>query len=653
MPKEKEASRKRYRAFIKEKGLFGDKDGPEDEKKDAPPADKGKPDAAASDDKPQDKPKKPIKTTLLRYFAELKMRRSRIVFILVMILVNTLLQAVMPWSGKFIIDNILSLRDLSVLVAFCAVLLCIGVSNVALNFMQDYIINTFLGTIVTNIKRKMMQHLQVMPLEKVQELKVGGIISRLQNDAERMSALLQMGLFSPFRAILMLTVGLGSLFFLNWRLTLVCLVFAAVVVVAAYFIFNTMRRFHKKLREEVSALTARLSETFSGIQVVRAFRRERSESFNFVVDNQFIYRKYLHGNSISMVVHRVIWVIYWCMLVAVYLYGGYHVITNRMSIGGLVVFISFIDWLFQPIFMIMSSFAEMQVSLACVEHVFELLDEPLTITDAANAKSVRTIAKAIVFEKVEFAYPNGTKAITDLDLTIPRGRITALVGPSGAGKSTITNLVMRFYDVTGGRILIDGEDIRNCTLGAYRGLSSLVLQDTFLFDGTVIDNIAYGKPDATLAEVIAAAKTAHCHEFVDTLEKKYETVIGERGVKLSGGQRQRLALARAILTDPELLILDEATSNLDSESEELIQDAMKKIFAGRTIIVIAHRLSTIMDADNIVVLEKGKKVEEGTHRGLLKRKGRYHKLYMTQMKKSVPTVLRWEDTDKKAEPKEA
>ena len=614
MPKEKEASRKRYRAFIKEKGLFGDKDGPEDEKKDAPPADKGKPDAAASDDKPQDKPKKPIKTTLLRYFAELKMRRSRIVFILVMILVNTLLQAVMPWSGKFIIDNILSLRDLSVLVAFCAVLLCIGVSNVALNFMQDYIINTFLGTIVTNIKRKMMQHLQVMPLEKVQELKVGGIISRLQNDAERMSALLQMGLFSPFRAILMLTVGLGSLFFLNWRLTLVCLVFAAVVVVAAYFIFNTMRRFHKKLREEVSALTARLSETFSGIQVVRAFRRERSESFNFVVDNQFIYRKYLHGNSISMVVHRVIWVIYWCMLVAVYLYGGYHVITNRMSIGGLVVFISFIDWLFQPIFMIMSSFAEMQVSLACVEHVFELLDEPLTITDAANAKSVRTIAKAIVFEKVEFAYPNGTKAITDLDLTIPRGRITALVGPSGAGKSTITNLVMRFYDVTGGRILIDGEDIRNCTLGAYRGLSSLVLQDTFLFDGTVIDNIAYGKPDATLAEVIAAAKTAHCHEFVDTLEKKYETVIGERGVKLSGGQRQRLALARAILTDPELLILDEATSNLDSESEELIQDAMKKIFAGRTIIVIAHRLSTIMDADNIVVLEKGKKVEDGTHR---------------------------------------
>jgi ABC-type multidrug transport system fused ATPase/permease subunit len=284
-----------------------------------------------------------------------------------------------------------------------------------------------------------------------------------------------------------------------------------------------------------------------------------------------------------------------------------------------------------PIFMIMGSLATLQVSMACAERVFDLLDEPVGMPDAPDAVDVPGFERAIRFETVSFDYPDGTRALDRLDLSIPKGKVTALVGPSGAGKSTVVNLVLRFYDATEGEILLDGTDIRRYTLASYRRLMSLVLQDVFLFDGTVRENITYGNPDAPDEEVHEAARVANAHEFIVQLDRGYDAYVGERGVKLSGGQKQRIALARAVLTNPEILVLDEATSNLDAESEALIQDALRRIFRERTTLVIAHRLSTILDADTIAVLDGGRKIEEGSHEELLARQGRYHDLYTRQM----------------------
>jgi ABC-type multidrug transport system fused ATPase/permease subunit len=334
-----------------------------------------------------------------------------------------------------------------------------------------------------------------------------------------------------------------------------------------------------------------------------------------------------------MLVHRTVRLLVWALTITIWLYGGYKTFQGLMTLGDLMAFISFTGWLFQPIFMIMESMASMQVSLACTERVFDLFDEPIAMPDKTDAKDIEEINEELRFNNVTFQYPDGVEAISNLNISIPKGKVTALVGSSGSGKSTITNLVMRFYDSTTGSVELDGVDIREFKLTSYRKLLSMVLQDTFLFDGSIRDNIIYGNPDATQEDAERAAKIAHCHDFILELEDGYETVVGERGVKLSGGQRQRLALARAISTDPQILVLDEATSALDSESEELIQMALKDIFKDRTTIAIAHRLSTIMDADNIIVMANGKVIEEGNHESLLKKEGRYYELYTTQIKK--------------------
>jgi ABC-type multidrug transport system fused ATPase/permease subunit len=336
-----------------------------------------------------------------------------------------------------------------------------------------------------------------------------------------------------------------------------------------------------------------------------------------------------------MMLNRLVVTLHGVLTVSIWLFGGYQYIRDpqAMPLGSLVAFITFSGWLFQPIFQIMGSFAEVQTGMACAERIFDLLDEPVSMPDPPRAREICRIERDIEFRGVCFAYPNGGAALHELNLIVPRGKVTALVGPSGAGKSTVTNLVMRFYDPSDGRIIVNGHDIREYALSSYRSMMSLVLQDVFLFDGSVADNIAYGKPDATRAAIESAATVANCHEFIAELENGYDAVIGERGARLSGGQRQRIALARAVLTDPQLLILDEATSNLDSESEALIQDALTRIFKNRTTLIIAHRLSTIIDAHKIVVLSEGRKVEEGTHRDLLCRGGRYAEMLRQQVTK--------------------
>jgi ATP-binding cassette subfamily B protein/subfamily B ATP-binding cassette protein MsbA len=632
-------SRKAFREFLRERGLLGRKETEEEKEEKEKQQKDGQDDRAAAAESAADageagEAKKPKRSYIRRYIQELGRQRGKVALILFLMLLGVVLRAALPWSGKFMIDYILPLRDPTVLLATAGLLLVIGLLGVLVSLLSDFLTRSLLGSFVVHIKRRLMKHLQRLPLQRLQQLKVGGIVSRLQGDTEGMAGLLHAGLLTPLTAAVRFAFALGSLLLINTSVALLCVGLSGLLLGCSYVYFNYMRPYWKALREEIAKVGGNLTEVFSGLPVVRAFGRERSEARGYALDIHLLWRKSLHGEVLTMGLHRSIWMVYWLLNVAIWAYGGYQYIEGRMSTGDLVAFIAFVEWFFGPIFMIMGSLAQLQNTLACSERVFDLLDEPAGMADPEDAEEIERLREGLRLEQVSFDYPDGTRALTDVDLAIPTGKVTALVGPSGAGKTTITNLVMRFYDVTEGRILADGTDIRKLKLSSYRRLLSLVLQDVFLFDGTVRENIAYGHPEATQEDLEAAAKVAHCHEFVSEFDDGYDTVIGERGVKLSGGQKQRIALARAVLTDPQILILDEATSNLDSESERLIQAALREIFEQRTTIVIAHRLSTVLDADKLVVLDKGRVVEEGTHEELLARQGRYWELYTHQMEKA-------------------
>lgn len=478
-----------------------------------------------------------------------------------------------------------------------------------------------------------MKHLQKLPLMKIQELKVGGIISRLQQDTETMSGLLFEAIVSPFNAGIMLIIALCSLFLISWKVTIIFTAFSFLIGGIGYFIFNIMMPFQKELREDNSKINSQLAEVFGGILVVRSFCKEQTVKREYGYNVGLLWRKTLYGNILGISVNRAVWFVFYLTQIFIWLSGGYSIINSKMSIGDLVVFISFIPFVFNPILNILASFSQLQQSLACADRTFDLLDEKIEVDISGTPFILNDIKRGIEFNDVTFDYPDGTRALKNISIKIPKGKITAFIGPSGGGKTTLINLISRFYEVTEGKITIDDTNIRDICLCNHRKKISLVLQEVFLFDGTIKENISYGNPKVKQNEIEKAAKIANCHDFIQKLKKQYDTEIGERGVRLSCGQKQRIALARALLTNPQILILDEATSNLDSESEALIQKSLKEIFKDRTSIIIAHRLSTILEADNIVVIEEGEVVEQGDFDELMKKKGRFVEMYNNQVKK--------------------
>ncbi len=621
-------SKYQFKEFIKEKGIFArckNRKAGEDENSDS------------------EKPQKALKYYFRRYIGEFQDQKSHLVFVLFVGFCTCVIGAVIPWTSKVMIDYILPQRNMALLLVVCILLFVVALMRHFIQILQDYSTQALMGRFIIRLKHRLMEHLQTLPLVELQKLKTGGIITRLQEDTEGAGNLVFHGLLSPFNALVILFISMASLLFISWKMTLVSIFFAMLMCLVAYFFFYVMRPLQRALRRDRSVINASLTESFGGIQVVKSFRRENSIRKGFGISTNLLWRKSLYGIVAGMFVHRSIWSLHFIAEISIWLIGGYFFINGNLSVGSLVVFISFLMWIFQPVFMIMSSFSETQKCLACTERTIDLLDMEPDIVDKEDAVSVESFGKGVKFEGVSFTYPDSTQALDNIDLFIPKGKVTALVGPSGGGKTTLTNLVLRFYDVSEGRITLDKLDIRDIKLSSYRKLMSLVLQDVFLFDGTVRENIMFGKKDATHEEIENAAKVAHCAEFIEQLKDKYDTIIGERGVKLSGGQKQRIALARAIIANPQLLILDEATSNLDSESESLIQNALKHIFTGRTSIVIAHRLSTIMDADNIIVIDQGKLIEQGKHEELLSAKGRYYDMYTKQMEKARSVITLWND----------
>jgi len=553
------------------------------------------------------------------------------------------LEMIEPLFMRFIIDRVLLNTNLdraarlSHLHVAGAVFVGVIVLSNGVRVLKDYRQRLLNVRVMLSLRRALFDRLLHLPLPTLWDMKTGGILSRLTGDVDTTTGLLQMAIISPGISIIRLIIAVTVLMVLNWRLALTALAIIPGVMVMSFAFSRRIRPIYRSLRKDAEQIDGRVGETFSGIRVVRAFRRETRELFDYMLGRHTVLRKELFAHRRELVVWTSWGLLTAAVNVVIVWYGGYLNVIGRASIGDIMAFQWYTFLLMNPVWNIVNSFSELQRSLAAMERVFEVLAMPNDKPDRLDARDAPRIVDDLTFEQVEFEYREGTPVVRDLNVVVPGGTVVALVGRSGAGKTTVTDLVARFHDPTRGRILLNGSDIRDFRLDTYRDLLAIVQQDVFLFDGSVRDNIAYGRRNATDAEIEDAARRANAHEFIVRLPEQYGTFIGERGVKLSGGQCQRLAIARAIVAQPQILILDEATSNLDTESEQLIQASMATLLAGRTTFVIAHRLSTIRRADLILLMEEGRVLERGTHDELMNARGLYHEMVVRQMESAVDT----------------
>jgi ATP-binding cassette subfamily B protein/subfamily B ATP-binding cassette protein MsbA len=547
------------------------------------------------------------------------------------------MQMVEPLFLRYVIDRVLLNRGLDAAARLLrlnvagTVFLAVVVASNLLNAFKDYrqrLVNT---QIMLSLRQSLFERMLHLPLPKLWDMKTGGILSRITGDVDTTTGLLQLAIMSPAVSVIRLLVAVGILLELNWRLALTALAIIPGIMTISFVSAKRIRPIYRSMRKDAEAIDGRVGETFSGIRVVRAFRREVFELLEFLRGRHGILRKEMFAQRREMVIWTSWGLLMGAVSVVIVWYGGYLNLRGAASIGDIMAFQWYVFQLLNPVWNLVNSFSELQRSLAAMERVFELLAMEGDKPDRPEAIDAPDVVREVHFDRVGFAYREGRPVIRDFSVTVPGGSVVALVGRSGAGKTTATDLVARFHDPTDGRIVVNGTDIRDFRLRTYRGLLALVQQDVFLFDGSVRDNIAYGRHDATDAAVEDAARRANAHEFIAKLPEQYGTFVGERGVKLSGGQQQRLAIARAILASPQILILDEATSNLDTESEQLIQAAMADLLAGRTTFVIAHRLSTVRRADLILLMEEGRIVERGTHDELMSAGGLYREMVVRQM----------------------
>jgi ATP-binding cassette subfamily B protein len=547
------------------------------------------------------------------------------------------LQMVEPLFMRYIVDRVLLVsgldraarfRRLNLAGALFVSLIVLSNLVVAVKDYRQRLLNT---RVMLELRRSMFERLLHLPLPKLWDMKTGGILSRLTGDVDTTTGLLQLAIVSPSVSVIRLAIAVVVLMALNWRLALAALAIIPGVMAISFIFAKRVRPIYRSVRKDAEQIDGRVGETFSGIRVVRAFRRETHELLEYLLGRHTVLRKEMFAQRRELVIWTTWNLLLGVVNVAIVWYGGFLNLRGGASIGDIMAFQWYVFLLLTPVWNIVNSFSELQRSLAAMERVFGVLTMEADKPDGPDAREAPRVVQEVRFEEVEFEYREGRPVVRDFNVIAQGGCVVALVGRSGAGKTTVTDLVARFHDPTKGRILVNGSDIRDFRLDSYRGLLATVQQEVFLFDGSVRDNIAYSHHDASDEEVEDAARRANAHEFIVKLPEGYETYIGERGVKLSGGQQQRLAIARAILASPQILILDEATSNLDTESEQLIQASMATLLAGRTTFVIAHRLSTVRRADLILLMEDGCVVERGTHEELMRARGMYHAMVVRQM----------------------
>ena len=633
MARHPRTSRERYHGFVEDYRLRR-----LDERTEAAGAKAG---PATDGAKPPDAAAREKKTRRRAYVGEylrwLRPYRVEIGLVFFLSLVRAGLEMIEPLFLRFIVDHVLLNRALDAagrllrLHAAGATFLAVIVISAAIQTTKDYRQRKLNVRVTLSLRRSLFDRLLHLPLSKLWDMKTGGILSRITGDVDTTTGLLQMAVISPAISLLRLGIAVVILLTLNWRLALTALALIPGVVLMSFMFARRVRPIYRSLRKDAEQIDGRVGETFSGIRVVRAFRRETAELLEYMRGRHTVLRKELFAQRREM----ALWTSWGLLLsvvnVVIVWYGGWLNIADRASIGDIMAFQWYTFLLLNPVWNIVNSFSELQRSLAATERVFDVLQMDEDKPDRPGALDAPAIVHELRFEDVEFEYRPGTPVVRDFYVIVPGGSVVALVGRSGAGKTTVTDLVARFHDPTRGRLVVNGTDIRDFKLRTYRDLLAIVQQDVFLFDGSVRDNIAYGRHDATDAEIEDAARRANAHEFIERLPEQYETFIGERGVKLSGGQCQRLAIARAILASPQILILDEATSNLDTESEQLIQASMGSLLAGRTTFVIAHRLSTVRRAHLILLMEDGRVIERGTHDELMDARGAYYQMVRRQI----------------------
>jgi subfamily B ATP-binding cassette protein MsbA len=557
-------------------------------------------------------------------------RRGRLSVGLLLMIVNRLSGLVLPWTSKSLIDDVVGKHRADLLMPLAIAAGIATVVQAITSFALSQVLGVAAQRAITDMRRRVEAHVARLPVGYFDSTQSGVLISRIMSDAEGIRNLVGTGLVQLTGSIVTAIAALAYLFYLNWWLTSVTLIMLATFGGGMALAFNRLRPLFRERGKINAEVTGRLNETLGGIRIVKTYTAEKREELVFTRGVHRLYRNIAKSITGVSSITAFSTVIVGAIGVTMMLVGGRSVLAGQMTLGEFITYIFFTGLMAAPVVQIASIGTQISEAFAGLDRIRELLQMATEDQQDASKAPVHDILGEVVFDNVSFEYNPGVPVLREVSFRAPAGTTTALVGSSGSGKSTLISLVMAFNRPKEGRVLVDGQDLATMRLRDFRSQLGVVLQDNFLFDGTIAENIRYGRPDATLDEITRVSRIAHADEFIDGFEKGYDTVVGERGVKLSGGQRQRVAIARAILADPKILVLDEATSSLDSESEALIQDGLKSLREGRTTFVIAHRLSTIRSADQILVLEQGEIIERGTHAELLALGGRYRTLYDKQ-----------------------
>ena len=553
--------------------------------------------------------------------------KTRTLFSIASLLLATATALAPPFLSKYALDDGIRRHDLTALWWIVGAFLVAGLLNWGMSYAQTYLTGWVGERILADLRNRLFDHLQRLSLGFFERTRAGVIISRLTNDVEAIDQLVTDGVTSLVQNTLTLVGTAILLFILDWRLALATLVVIPFMSAATIVFRSRSARAYAAVRERLGLVTATLAEDIAGMRIVQAFTRERTNINNF----RQVSERYRDSNMETVVLNGLYFpfvdLLSSVALAVVLGYGGHLYFQGDVTLGTLFAFMLYVQNFFDPVQQLSQLYGTFLSATAALDKIVDVLDEEPEILDKAGAPPLPRVEGHVRFDNVRFGYGDGPEVLHGLDLDVPAGTTVALVGHTGAGKSTIAKLLARFYDPREGRIRIDGHDLRDVTQVSLRRQLGIVPQEGFLFAGTVTDNIAFGRPEATPEEVVRAAETIGAHDFILRLEDGYETQLQERGSRLSLGQRQLVALARALLADPRILILDEATSSVDIGTERKIEQALRTLLAGRTAFVIAHRLSTIRDADLIVVLEHGQVVEQGSHDELMRKRGLYTSLY--------------------------